>query len=247
MKNSAYMLEPPIRIGAISREVVYNLSFMEIALRENQKDIIIGSILGDGYIEFDGFYGSRLQIKQSDQHRDYVFWFYERLENLCKSAPKQRFDTKQWYFSTRHLNVLTELRKIFYPNGKKIVPENTGNFLTSPLSLAVWYMDDGRLDFREKYHCSIILNTDSFELKQVNMLGEILKNNFGITSTIHNSLCRGKRYPKIYIGKESRDRFFSLVKPFIVNCFQYKLPPTYRLTPQRLSPLLIADEIEGTR
>lgn len=143
---------------------------MEIALREEQKDIIIGTILGDGYIEFNGFHGSRLQIKQSDAHRDYVIWLYQRLENLCKSAPKQRLDTKQWYFSTRHLDVLTELRTIFYPKGKKGIPKDMRNFLTSPLSLAVWYMDDGRLDFREKYHCSIILNTDSFNEKEVEML-----------------------------------------------------------------------------
>lgn len=207
---------------------------MEIALREDQNNIIIGTMLGDGYIEFNGFHGSRLQIKQSDEHRDYVFWLYQRLENLCKSAPKQRLDTKQWYFSTRHLNVLTNLRKLFYPNGKKAVPKDVGNLLTSPLSLAVWYMDDGRLDFREKYHCSIILNTDSFIGNDVKMLTNVLRDNFGIVSTIHHSLCRGKRYPKIYIGKKSRERFFSLVKPYIVSCFQYKLPPTYRLTPQRL-------------
>lgn len=106
---------------------------------------------------------------------------------------------------------------------------------------------DGRLDFREKYYCSVILNTDSFIEEDVKSLTLVLRNNFGIVSTIHNSLCRGKRYPKIYIGKESRDQFFSLVKPFIINCFQYKLPPTYRLTPQRLSPLVKMDEIKGAR
>lgn len=207
---------------------------MEMALKKDQKDIIIGTILGDGYIEFDGFHGSRLQIKQSKEHRDYVFWLYDKLENLCKSAPKQRHDTKQWYFSTRHLNILTELESIFYRNGNKIIPKNLRDIFISPIILAVWYMDDGRLDFREKYHCSIVLNKDSFIEQDVEVLTHILKDNFGIVSTIHNSLCRGKRYPKIYIGKESRDRFFSFVRPFIVNCFQYKLPPIYRLTPQRL-------------
>lgn len=207
---------------------------MEIVLNEEQKDIIIGTILGDGYIEFNGFHGSRLQIKQSNEHRDYVFWLYDKLENLCKSTPKQRSDTKQWYFSTRHLNILTEFKGIFYKNGKKIIPKKMKDFLVSPMSLAVWYMDDGRLDFREKYHCSIILNTDSFIVKDVEVLTDILKDKFGIASAIHNSLCRGRRYPKIYIGKESRDRFFSFIRPFIVDCFQYKLPPIYRLTPQRL-------------
>lgn len=93
---------------------------MEIALRKDQKDIIIGTLLGDGYIEFNGFRGSRLQVRQSDNHRDHVFWLFYRLENLCKSPPKQRSNTKQWYFSTRHLNVLTDLRNSFYPDGWKV-------------------------------------------------------------------------------------------------------------------------------
>lgn len=213
---------------AISREVNYNRGMrLPITTKINkiQRQIIVGTILGDGCLEFDGFHGTRLQIKQAERYKEYVFWLYGKLKNLCNSEPKQRNDTKQWYFSTKHLTELTILHRCFYPNGKKLVPKDISDILVSPLSLSVWYMDDGGLDYRPKDHYAFILNTDSFTLEGVNFLKELMDYRFGIASTIHNSLCRGKRYPKLYIGKNGREEFLKKVKPYILNCFSHKLPP----------------------
>lgn len=114
---------------------------------------------------------------------------------------------------------------MFYPQGRKKVPKNIIELLVSPISLAIWYMDDGCLDFRPKEHYSFILNTDSFTLKDTLFLREALKRNFQIESSVYNLLCRGKRYPKLYIGVQGRDKFLSLVKPYILNnCFSHKIP-----------------------
>lgn len=198
---------------------------MEIPLTKQQREIIIGNILGDGCIEFSGFWGSRLQIKQAKKYKDYVFWLYRELNNLCKSSPKQKKDTDQWYFSTRHLNELTDLYKLFYPRGKKKIPKNISDLLTSDLSLAIWYMDDGCLDYRPKDHYAFILNTDGFSFRDVSQLRKVLNSNFGIKSTVQNSVCRGKNYPRLYIGARGRDRFLRLVRSHILNCFSHKLPP----------------------
>jgi len=208
----------------ISREVNYN-QIMEIPLSKQQKEIIIGNILGDGCIEFNGFRGSRLQIKQAERNKDYVFWLYRKLKNLCKSSPRQKKDTGQWYFSTRHLDELTDLYKLFYPNGKKRVPNNVSDILISNLSLSIWYMDDGCLDYRPKDHYAFILNTDSFSFRDVSRLRKTLDNNFCIKSTIQTSVCRGKNYPRLYIGAKGRNTFLKLVKSNILSCFTYKLPP----------------------
>ena len=111
------------------------------------------------------------------------------------------------------------------PKGKKKIPEDISDLLTSRLSLAIWYMDDGRLDYRPKDHYAFILNTDAFSTKDVNRLRKVLKNNFGIISTVQHSLCRGKRYSKLYIGRKGRDKFRKVIKPYILNCFSHKLPP----------------------
>lgn len=193
-------------------------------LTERQKSILIGNILGDGYLDFDGYIGTRLYIKQSEDKKDYLFWLYEEFSNLCKSEPKQRKDNGQWYLGTRYFKEFTDLRSKFYENGVKIVPKEIGKILKNPISLAVWYMDDGTLDFRLKSHFAFSLAVNCFSVDEVQILVNVLKDNFGIIASSNNSLCRGKRYPRLYIGKDGRDKFLSLITPFIHECFSYKIP-----------------------
>ena len=95
-----------------------------MALSQTQEQIVTGLLLGDGYLEFDKFKASRLQIKQAERKREYVFWLYTHFADKVRTPPKQRLDTRQWYFSTRSLRELEELRNIFYSRGKKVVPQN---------------------------------------------------------------------------------------------------------------------------
>jgi hypothetical protein len=198
---------------------------VSIPLTKKQKEIIIGTILGDGYLEFGGFHGTRLQIKQKESHKEYVIWLYNQLKNICRLAPKQRKDNGEWYFGTRFLIELTDLWKIFYRGKRKIIPKNVSELVKSPLTLAIWYMDDGSLDWRPKNHYAFLINIDSFQLEEACLLKEMLRKNFGIECNVYNSLCRERRYPKLYIGTNGRDKFLSLIKPYILKCFAYKLPP----------------------
>jgi len=65
-----------------------------------QKRILVGTLLGDGYLYRDRYNDCYLEIKHSEKQRDYVFWMYENLSNFCPSEPKQRKDNKQWKFMT---------------------------------------------------------------------------------------------------------------------------------------------------
>ncbi len=161
-------------------------------------------------------------------------WLYENLANLVKTQPKQRPDTNQWYFSTRSLRSLEEFRKLFYENKRKIVPKSIKDLLQSPISLAVWFMDDGTLDYREKSHYSFSISADDFTVDETKLLTAVLEKRFGVISSIQTPSCRGKKYTKLYIGKRGRDRFLEIIKPYILSCFEYKLPPSHSLTPQRL-------------
>ena len=196
-----------------------------VSLTKIQKDIIVGLLLGDGSLEYDGFKASRLQIKQCEKKKDYVQWLYERLSNLVKTPPKQRMDYRQWYFSTKSTVDLERYRKIFYLNGRKIVPENISTLIVSPLTLAVWFMDDGSLDYRVKSHYSFSFSTDAFKVKEVRLLQNVLKNRFKIESSIQTPSSRGKQYTKLYIGKDGRERFLKIISPYILSCFSYKIPP----------------------
>ena len=90
------------------------------------------------------------------------------------------------------------------------MPSNVSRYLTSPLALAVWYLDDGgkKTDCKA-YH----LHTNCYSLPQVEILKEALKKNFGISSAIHK---QGKGF-LLYIGARNgqTDRFCEIVKPVV--------------------------------
>lgn len=152
-------------------------------------------------------------------------WLYDQLFDLCRTEPQQRKDTNQWYFSTRALEELTDLQKIFYFQRKKRVPSDVQHFITSPVSIAIWYMDDGTLDYRPKSHYNFRLSTDCFTSEENELLVSMLKKNFDISASISNSLCRGKKYNRLYIGSKGRDSFLDLVKPYMITpCFNRKIP-----------------------
>lgn len=196
-----------------------------MVLSQTQEQIVAGLLLGDGYLEFDKFKASRLQIKQAEHKKEYVFWLYKHFADKVRTVPKQRVDTKQWYFSTRSLRELELWRKIFYPQGKKIVPKNIADLLTDEIALAVWFMDDGTLDYRVRSHYSFTFSTDAFTTAEVRLLQSTLLKNFGVESSIQTPSSRGKKYTKLYIGKNGREKFLEIIKPRMLNCFAYKLPP----------------------
>jgi len=196
-----------------------------------QREIIAGSMLGDGSIEARGP-SARLQIKQAERYGQYVQWLYQYFQDFCNLVPKQRQDTRQWYFATRYESGWLSWHKLFYSNGRKFIPSNIGGFLT-PLSIAVWYMDDGTLDYRVGSHCACSLIVNCFKRSEVELLQYVLREKFGVISSIQNPLCRGKRYLRLYVGRDGRETLLRLIKPHIIDCFKYKLPPS-NLTPQRL-------------
>ncbi len=198
---------------------------MICTLSKQQLDILTGLMLGDGNLEFNGYKGTRLQVKQSAEKKEYVFWLYNQFEDITKTPPQLRTDTNQWYFGTRAFENLEEFRKLFYVDHKKVIPRNITELFQSPLTLAVWFMDDGRLDYREKSHYAYHISTDSFTESEVQVLQKLLLERFGIVAKTYLSLCRGKLYPKLYIGKEGRDVFTKTIESYLLPCFRYKLPP----------------------
>ena len=204
-------------------------------MNKRQKDIIIGTVLGDSYIHYSKAGTTSLSIKQADRYKEYVFWLYNNLKDLFHTQPKQRSDNKQWYVHSVYSNQLNPLHKLFYSKKNKVIPKNIGKLLVSPISLAVWFMDDGTLDFRKNDHCAFHLCTNCFTKKEVQTLISVLNSNFGINASLHYTLCRGKRHARIYIGAKGRFNFIKLINPYILDCFKYKLPK-FRHTPQRLDP-----------
>lgn len=175
--------------------------------------------MGDAWIDRGSF-----RFKQSQEKREYVQWMYQELKSLCRSHPHQGWN-KQISFQTIMHPEIVEMRNFFYPQGKKIIPKEIVSVLKDPLSLAIWFMDDGTLDYRVKDHYAFRIASYSFSEKENELLAKTLHQNFGVMATVQQSKMRNKVYHRLHIGKQGRDRFLSIIAPYMRLCFAHKLPP----------------------
>ena len=184
------------------------------SLTQEQKSIIIGTLLGDGYLRIvPGRKNAFLEINHSISEKDYVDWKYQKLKNLVKSPPKTRKGKGKriaYRFFTRQHPEITELYQEFYQNREKITP----NLKLNPLIIAVWFMDDGSKSYRTCY-----LNTQRFSLQSQKRLIKMLRGQCGIES----SLNKDKEYYRIRIKQSSAERFKELIQNYIIPTMKYKL------------------------
>ena len=182
-----------------------------LELSQRQKEILIGCILGDAYISPLG----KIRIEQSTKQRAYVDWKYQELRSLCYPAlPREIVHTLPT--GKQHTSVFFLLRQyfrlwrsIFYEGRIKIFPRDLP---VTPLSLAVWYMDDGCWTGKKALICA-----ESFDGIYRENMQKALLDQHGIETVV------GKN-GRLVIRKKFHDRFFSLIAPHIIPSMKYKLP-----------------------
>ncbi len=186
------------------------------SLNWQQKSVIIGCVLGDGYLrKLEGRKNAFLEVNHSAKAKEYVEWKYRILKEICKSPPKERsIDEKRkaLRFYTREHPEITEIYERFYQNGKKVVPKG---FELNPLILAVWFMDDGSKTKKG----NVYLNTQKFDWKSQRRLLHALRM-IGIRARMN----KDKKYWRIRIYKESIPRLVELISPYVIKSMRYKLP-----------------------
>ena len=184
------------------------------SLTQEQKSIIIGSLLGDGYLRIvSGRKNAFLEVNHSISEKDYVDWKYQEFKNLVKSPPKARKGNDKriaYRFFTKQHPGITKLYQEFYQDREKIIP----NLKWNPLIVAVWFMDDGSRSYRTYY-----LNTQRFDCRSQKRLIQMLQEQYGIES----SLNRDKEYYRIRIKQNSAEKFKKLVQNYILPAMKYKL------------------------
>src|SRR3989338_10117794 len=194
-------------------------------MSEKLKDILICLILGDGHLtEFSGqSRKSSLLMKSDDKILPYLEWLHQELQPLGVSELRPKKNYHQHYFRTKWSEEIGELRSLFYPEGKKIIPRNIKELLIRPITLAIWYQDDGTLDARSKYHYNALFATHCFSFHECVLLAETLKENCDLDVSVCKCQMRGKIRYRLYVKSKSMKRFIDLVKPFINSSFEYKI------------------------
>jgi len=191
-----------------------------IFLNTNSLEIITGLILGDGYLKKGSKSKNvRLGFKQSIINFPFMWKVFTELSHYCTSLPRfeiAKIKNKKYgqlVLETRSYPVFNNLYYLFIDNNTKIVHPDLFFYLT-PKALAYWIMSDG---VSNQYGLTIC--TDSFSIKEVVTLMNILKIRYNLDTTIH--YCKKK--PRIYIKAKSMKDLRVLILPHMIPFSLYKL------------------------
>ena len=185
-------------------------------LTQEEQYTIYGSLLGDGCVRFQN--ENNINPTYVENHclaqLDYTVWKATKLRRLHASVSVRPYNKNTPVcLSTPALPQLMEPLNLFYKNGIKHVPKDVSAVLT-PLSIAVWFMDDG-----SKHNRGYSIATCCFSENDVSRLIDTLCNKFEIQCSLYISGI----YPVIKIKKEGEHGFTELIKPYIVPSMEYKL------------------------
>ena len=201
---------------------------MSIKITPKQEGVVIGSILGDGYVQKTGSKNARLRYEHSSKQKLYLVWKVSVLGTLFNGKPvfveRVHPKTNKTYKYVRHQSnstpYLGKLRKIFYPEGRKIIPSNLQDLLKHPISLAVWFFDDGYLC---KKHQGSYLYLGKVSSEEATVAQIAIHHNFDIDSKVYP---KGVKGYALYFNSANTKKLVGLIKEFASSDMIYKVSLT---------------------
>jgi len=206
---------------------VENFYYYHVNLSKSQKQLLIGSTLGDGFLNKHNAYYTNHSIKQSE----YIHHKMEVLSSIHSGSyhhtdgiDPQGNPTKAISFTTGCNRYIVKLRKEFYPNdGKKVFPYELCMKYLENEGLAYWYMDDG--SWKPSHHMAR-LYVDGFEKTEIDKIVGFFDAKYNLDARIHKSRIKLNTDIQLYniaFTRESSDRFVELVRPYIISSMTYKI------------------------
>lgn len=197
---------------------------------EEAEQVILGTLLGDSSIGLSTGGTPRLIIKQGIMQSRY---FYDKRDILGDMFSSEYVSDNYAGYGkpvlvaySKSRNELLPIYNKVYKDGKKTITDDLLDSLT-PLSLAIWYMDDGSLCSKSE-SCNrygvIHLSTHAFTKEENLKIVEYFKNRYDIEFALtKDSKNRGDGYFLRSSHKEDAQKFLKLVSPYVPEYFSYKL------------------------
>ncbi|MDE1975330.1 MAG: hypothetical protein KGI49_02365 [Patescibacteria group bacterium] len=206
-------------------------------LSERTVSIILGSILGDGCLTIaEKYRNARFSFRHSHNQKEYFQWKADQLKEIAGDRSQwiqgndQKTDgrgTVKYRFQSAALPTLTEIHGLTHKGTSGPTARIRRKWLNklTPLSLAVWWLDDGSLvsDSRQGVLC-----TDSFSLEEVGILQQYLKVIWDVKTSIGAVKETGRH--RLWIrSTEELKRFLRIIIPHIfVKDMLYKILLVYK-------------------
>ena len=189
-----------------------------------QKDILTGTILGDGYLQKTGDRNARLRLEHGFKQKEYLLWKVSQLQPffqghatyLERVHPITKRTYKYWRHQSQAMPLLGKLRALFYPDGTKHIPDRIKTLLT-PRSLAVWYMDDGYYYLRDRCAYLYLGNVTKEEAEYV---ANVMNQKFDLEVRV---LAKKKGFA-IYFSPAQVLKLKAIIHSHVLPYFKYKLP-----------------------
>ncbi len=169
---------------------------------------------------------ARLRLEHTAKQKEYLIWKTKMLPQLFQGKPTflhrvHPISKKIYHYARYQSNsspILGKLRKIFYPQGRKIIPQNLSKFLNSDIALAIWYLDDGYYYPRD--NCAYIY-LGRISLNEAEIARESLSAKFGLEAKI---LDKKKKGFALYIAPKYLPQFSKIISKYPVPGMSYKIP-----------------------
>ncbi len=212
---------------------------MKEKINSDSKQIIFGSLLGDGSV----FQGSRTKAFFRERHsikqKEYLLWKNKKCFNNfgAKITEFRQYEKvqKKYYekieLRSRSFPLFLDYRNMFYPDGKKIVNREILNQICE-LGLTVWYCDDGCYHLIGK---TVRIMTDGFSYDEQKIIQKWFKEKWSLECKIVK-----RKTGSYYIGfdvKES-ERFLNIIRTCVPNSMSYKLGHLCEENKQRINHAL---------
>lgn len=207
-------------------------------LTEKDKSILIGLLLGDGYIDDKG----RIYIEHGEKQREYCIYKAKLLHSVCggkdikvheyirkHSILKDKKQFKEDTFVTYKFNKQSQsfipIRNFLYnENRKKYISEEILQYIT-PETIALWWMDDGCLTKKytyqngEKKHCGYILKLCTYLPKEQNeIIQKFFKDSYQIEwNVVKADGAKDDTQWMLRCGTIEGRKFLNIIREYIIK------------------------------
>jgi recombination protein RecA len=193
-------------------------------LTSRQRSILVGTVLGDGFLQKTGSRNAQLRLEHGGEQKAYLQWKADAFSRLFQGEPKQM--TRQhphsketytyWRYQSNASPAFGVWRQYFYDaDGTKHIPRDLGKYL-SPLAIAVWYMDDGYFDHRDRASHIYLGRVTRRDVENArNALAEAI----GIHCRVKNK--KEKGFVLHFAGDANRE-LHEVIGPYMLDQFSYK-------------------------
>ena len=163
-----------LKVGDLLRTTVPERHQIISALNDDQRQVVLGSFLGDGHIAKCGLNRYRMSEPHGIHQSDYCSWKASMFGVGVTVAPPSYGSTPLTRFATKVFGWEAE-----FPEKKTHCPQWVLDAMDAR-ALAVWYMDDGSVIRARGKDCGAILYTCSFDEESHDRMVDTLRERFNV-------------------------------------------------------------------